>query len=84
MEIWVKKNWLSILNYELKTDVLTKGWFGFRFKCASDVEKILAKQWSYAYVPIILKKWTPLFDADSERLDTMLVWVHLLGIPWEF
>ena len=65
-------------------DALTKGWFGFRFNCASDVEKILVKHWSYGAVPILLKKWTPLFDADSERLETMLVWVRLPRLPWEF
>ena len=25
----------------------------------------------------------PLFDADTERLDTIPVWVRLLGLPWE-
>ena len=35
-------------------------------------------------MPIILKRWTPLFDADSERLDTISVWVCLLGLPWDF
>ena len=32
----------------------------------------------------MLKNLTPLFDADSESLDTILVWVRLSGLPWEF
>ena len=43
MEIWVKKNWSSVLNYELERDALTKRWFGFRFNCTGDVEKIVVK-----------------------------------------
>ena len=35
-------------------------------------------------VLIMLKKWTPLFDMDIERLDTIPVWVRLPGLPWEF
>ena len=81
MEIWVRKNQSSALNYEPEMDALTKDWFGFRFNCTSYVEKIHVKQWSYGAVPILLKKWIPLFDADSERLDTMPMWVHLPGLP---
>ena len=62
-------------------DSIRKGWFGFTFNYASDVEKILMKKWRHGFVPILLKKWTPLFDVDSERLDTMLVWVRLSGLP---
>ena len=80
MEIWARKNWPSALIYVPEMDALTKERFGFRFNYASDVEKILAKQWSYGVVPIMLKKWTPLFDVNCERLDIMLVWVHLLGL----
>ena len=43
-----------------------------------------AKEWSYGVIPSLLKKWTPLFYVDSERLDTMPVWVHLPVLPWEF
>ena len=31
-----------------------------------------------------MKRWSSLFDADTKRLDTILVWVHLLGLPSEF
>ena len=81
MEIWVRKNWSSALNYELEMDALTKGWFGFRFNYRSDVEKILVKKWRHRVVPILLKKWTLLFDVDSERLYTMSVWVRLSRLP---
>ena len=43
MEIWVTKNWSSVLNYELEIGALTKGWLEFIFNYVSDVGKILAK-----------------------------------------
>ena len=30
------------------------------------------------------KPWNPLFDARKEKIDSMLVWVRLLGLPLEY
>ena len=49
-----------------------------------DVEKILKQQCNNGTVPIMLKKWTPLLYVDSEKLDTIPVWVCLSGLSLEF
>ena len=64
---------MGLLQYEPKTNSISKGWFKFKLNSAEDVEKILKQHWSYGTVPIMLKKWTPLFDADNEKLDPIPV-----------
>ena len=63
---------------------LAKGWFDFHFECKKDVDYVLGKIWNYGTTPFQLKRWTPLFHADTQRIDTIPVWVRLLGLPWEF
>ena len=84
LEIWVMKNMLGILQYEPEISALTNGWFSFKFNSVEDADKILKKHWSYRFIPILLNKWMPLLDVDCEKLDTIMVWVCLLGLPWEF
>ena len=58
---------MGLLHYEPKTSSLSKGWFGFMFNNKEDAEKILNQNWNYG----MDKKWTPMFDVESERLDTL-------------
>ena len=75
---------MGLLHYEPEANTLSKGWFGFKFNNVEDVDKILKQHWSYGTIHIMLKKWTPLFNAESEKLDTFPVWVDLPRLPWEF
>jgi len=34
--------------------------------------------------PIVLKHWTPNFDAKWEKVDVVLVWVRLPGLPMQY
>ena len=78
------KNWAGFQGKEPEITPLAKGWFSFRCECKKDAYYVLGKIWNYGTTPFQLKRWTPLFDADTERLDTIPVWVRLLGLPWEF
>ena len=35
-------------------------------------------------MPILLKRWMPLFNVDSKQMDTMVIWVRLPSLPLEF
>ena len=75
---------MGLLRYEPEFTSLAKGCFGFQFNCKDDYENILEQVWNFGVTPFKLNKWTPLFDADTERMDIIPVWVQLLGFPWEF
>ena len=70
---WARINWENLLHYEPETNALTKGWFGFKFKCAAHVDRILLKHWSFGCIPMLLKEFTLLFDAYCGKMDTQPV-----------
>ena len=84
MDEWVHKNWVGFQGKEPEITPLAKGWFDFHFEYKEDVDYVLGKIWNYGTTPFHLKRWKPLFDMDTERLDMIPVWVRLPGLPWEF
>ena len=84
MEEWVINNWTGFQGEDPEISPLAKGWFGFRFNHREDAYFILKKVWTFGKNPFQLKRWSPLFEADTKRLDTIPVWVQLPGLPWEF
>ena len=83
MEDWVRHNWTGLQGGSLDITPLAKGQFGYQFNCREDVDHILRKVWTYGKTPFQLKIWTPPFNVDTKRLDTIPVWVRLPGLPWE-
>ena len=63
---------------------LPKGWYSFTFSNKQEANQILSQNWFYGTIPIMFKKWTPLFDSDSERMNRVPIWVHIPGLPLEF
>jgi hypothetical protein len=55
----------------------------FRFQSQVDATKILNAPWCFDSSSMLLKRWTPLFDASHERIDELPIWVHLPGLPVE-
>ena len=83
INIWVQTNWADLLSSAAEVGELTKGWYTFTLASKHDVEQILNRNWFYGMIPILLKRWTPLFNANSEQMDTMAIWVQLLGLLLE-
>jgi len=42
---------------------------------------VLQRSWFIDSSPILLKLWNPTFDTENERLDSIPIWVRLLGLP---
>ena len=60
---------------------LARVWFAFNFSEPDALQKLLAKNWFLDHTPLLLKPWHPMFDASRERIDEVLVWVRLHGLP---
>lgn len=43
---------------------------------------MLKRNWSIGHIPVLLKHWSPLFDAIKERTDVFPVWVRAPGLPF--
>jgi hypothetical protein len=78
---WMESSWGSNLSVLPSIRLLARGWFAFVFSATSDVSWVLSKTWSMVGTPIVLKRWTPSFDAKRERVDVVPVWVRLSGPP---
>jgi hypothetical protein len=81
---WVISNWIRDISKMPLIRLLERGWFAFIFSSREDVNWVLLKVWSMAGMPIVLKRWTPTFDAKKERVDEEPIWVHLSGLPMQF
>ena len=81
LEKWVQENWSWIIDYMLEIMVLAQGWFVFKLKNKEDVTQIFHSHWSFVYMPILFKIWTPMFDAECEIMDDIPIWVQLPSLP---
>jgi hypothetical protein len=81
---WVETSWGSKLYSFPSIRLLARGWFYFVYKASSNVDWVLSKTWTMVGTPIVLKHWTPNFDAKRERVDVVSVWVQLSGLPMQF
>lgn len=70
----------SPLRFEARS--LVKGWFMLRFEEKAAADWVLGKNWFIGKIPVLLKRWTPLFDAIKESTEVFPVWVRAPGLPF--
>jgi len=61
-----------------------KNWMAWTFCSAWDSQKIHSSSWSFRDQTLFLKNWTMDFDATSEKVEFVFVWVRLSGLPLPF
>jgi hypothetical protein len=84
---WIHSAWKEELGYLPELVELNRNWYAFTFQTSEHSKWVLSKSWSINNSPFLLKPWNPLFDASTERLDKILVWVRLPALPfhlWSF
>jgi hypothetical protein len=52
-----------------------------RFENKQVADWVVGKNWTFGNIPVLMKKWTPLFDVVHEKTDVFLVWVRAPGLP---
>jgi len=81
---WVEMNWLPLLGYVPEVVTLKGGWFAFKFRLEEHLAQVMKRNWNIFNLPLLLKPWHPLFDANSERVDSVPLWVRLPGLPLQY
>jgi len=81
---WADLNWREEVGYVPEVVTLTRGWFAFKFLIEDHLRWVLNKNWSLDHTPLLLKPWSPLFDASRERVDMIPIWVRLPALPLHF
>ena len=80
----METNWNEFLSTVPVVVGLARGWFAFNFAEVAHPQKVLARNWALDHSPFLLKPWNPMFDVSRERVDVVLIWVCLLGIPLHY
>lgn len=65
---WVQEIWGGILQELSEVQSLARGWFSLHFSRAEYTDLILAKYWHIEMAPVLLKRWSPLFDPEREKI----------------
>lgn len=81
IKAWGEQNWPSDLIKGFEVSTLAKGWFMVRFENKEAADWVVGKNWALGNIPVLLKKWSPLFDAVHEKTDVFPVWVRAPGLP---
>lgn len=68
-------------NQRFSVLTLAKGWFSVHFEIKEAAEWVLKRNWSLGNIPVLFKKWSPMFDAAHEKVDVFPVWVRAPGLP---
>ena len=61
-----------------------RGWFALRFARADHTSWVLSSFWHFEKAPVLLKRWSPLFDSETEKIGVGPVWIRLLGLPLQY
>jgi len=77
----VEQQWKKNVGDAFKVSGLAKGWFMIQFVKKEMVDWVLERNWASGKRPMLFRRWTPLFDAQREKVDTFPVWVRALGLP---
>jgi len=83
---WVEEKWKPLIGSVPVVEILNRGWFAFNFKGEEELKRILNSNWHLNRVPVLMKRWHPLFDASRERVEESPIWVRLPALPlhyWE-
>lgn len=81
IQAWGEQNFLSNQIKGFEDSNLANGWFMFRFENKEAAGWVLERNWAIGNIPVLLKKWNPLFDAIHEKTDVFPVWVKAPGLP---
>jgi len=80
---WMEEEW-GFLGYVPEVAELNRRWFAFTFRSEEQAQMILRRIWSIQSSPMLLKPWTPMFDASRERVDIIPIWVRLPALPHQY
>lgn len=84
LSLWVKEVWGGVLSDLPEVHALPRGWFSLKFSNEAHTNLVLARYWHIEMAPVLLKRWSPLFDLEHEQIGARPIWVRLPGLPLQF
>lgn len=84
LKTWATEVWGHHLAEIPFMQTFVRGWFAMRFACVDHTNWVLSSFWNFEHAPVLFKRWTPLFDPETEQIGIGPVWIQLPGLPLHF
>jgi len=84
LKTWATEVWGQHLVDIPFVQTFVRGWFALRFACVDHTNWVLSSYWHFEHAPVLLKRWTPLFDPETEHIGIGPVWIRLPGLPLQY
>lgn len=84
LKVWAAEVWGHHLVDIPFVETFVRGWFALRFACADHTNWVLSSYWHFKHALVLLKRWTPLFDPETEQIGIGPVWIRLPGLPLQY
>jgi len=68
LKLWVKEIWGAQFSELPEVQELPRGWFSLHFSKEDHMNIVLAQYWHIEMAPVLLKRWSPLFDPEREQI----------------
>lgn len=75
LKLWAAEVWGHHLVDIPFVHNFVRGWFTLRFAHAYHTNWVLSFYWHFEHAPVLLKRWTPLFDPETEQIGIGPVWI---------
>jgi len=84
LKAWANENWGGMFTVMPEVIELPRGWFSIHFAREEHTNTVLARFWHIESAPVLLKRWSPLFDPEREQIGAGPIWVRLPGLPIQY
>lgn len=84
LKAWATEVWGHHLVDIPFMQTFVRGCFALIFAHADQTNWVLSYYWHFEHAPVPLKRWTPLFDPETEQIGIGPVWIRLLGLPLQY
>lgn len=75
LKSWARRQWGVNIAEPPTICTLVNGWFSFTFSSKDNAIWVISKQWEMVHIPLMMKRWSPIVDAQREFIDKELIWV---------
>lgn len=84
LKTWAAEVWGQHLVDIPVVQTFVRGWFALRFARADHTNWVLSSHWHFEQAPVLLKRWTSLFDPETEQIGVGPIWVRLPRLPLQY
>jgi len=81
---WVAEIWSQHFVDFPFVQTFVRGWFALIFAREKHTNWLLSSFWHIEQAPVMLRRWSPLFDPNKEQVGAGQIWLRLPSLPLQF